>query len=177
MLSNRPSGSKREAALIHCRLDNLLLQVENFYGDDWPNYSPPSTNSMPEPLGDPGKPAAKRGKGRPKKAEPNRLKPYIRHFTFPRDVLRRYPALDDLVRGAAVADAGGNTRPFAKNKFVHLLQCLDEISTEAVQAEMNCSVRHAQKVAMCLRSIERHAFPLANGNWPIYAEENWHPVH
>lgn len=109
--------------------------------------------------------AVKKTKGRPKKAVTNRIKPYLADFMFPKDALERLPLFDDIVTGAVHLDAGGNTRPLSKTMMVSLLQVLDEITTAAVQESTNKSLRHAQRIALCLRIIEGLAFKTSQVRW------------
>jgi hypothetical protein len=80
---------------------------------------------------------------------------------------------DDIVTGAVVADACGKTRPFSKARMGAFLHGLDVISAKVIQEEMKCSLRHAQKVAMCLRNIERHAFDIAEDQWHLSTDTDW----
>lgn len=170
----------------NCRLDNLHLRLENYIqaqrdsstdlGATCRRKSGRSTTHC-DGIKASFQPAStsetKKVRGRPKKVEVNRLKPYLQSFIFPRDALSALPMFDDIVTGTVVADAGGNTRPFSKTRMVAFLQSLDVISTEVIRAEMKCSVRHAQKVAMCLRIIERHAFDIAEEQWHVPTDNDW----
>jgi hypothetical protein len=49
--------------------------------------------------------------------------------------------------------------------MVSLLQVLDEITTAAVQEATSKSLRHAQRIALCLRIIEGIAFKTAQVRW------------
>jgi len=174
---------ERQAKEIHCRLDNLHLRLENYseaYPDEVLSWWNPRCGSSTT-TGDAGKPSpalktapeTKKGRGRPKKIEVNRIKPYLQNFMFASEALSELPMFDDIVSGTVIADAGGNTRPFSKKRMVRFLQNLDIISTAAIQKEMNCSLRHAQKVAMCLRIIERHAFHVARKHWHLPTGADW----
>jgi hypothetical protein len=172
-----------EAIQVNCRLDNLHLRLENHLQRDPTTILrlPSCRNSgsyaaaprvVQADLADAV--ATKKPRGRPKKAEANRLKPYLQNFVFPKDALSALPMFDDIVKGAVVADAGGNTRPFSKSRMIRFLQSLDVISVEAIrQHEPQWSLRHAQKVAMCLRIIERHAFDIAVVQWHIPDDTDW----
>lgn len=165
----------RQAEETHCRLDNLHLQLENYTQanpDEVLSWWNPARASQPI-TGLDTAPGTKKGRGRPKKIEVNRIKPYLQGFMFAGEALSELPMLDDIVSGTVIADAGGNTRPFSKKKMVRFLQNLDVISTEAIREEMQCSLRHAQKVAMCLRIIERHAFEVAIKHWPLPTSTDW----
>ena len=80
---------------------------------------------------------------------------------------------DDIVTGAVSADAGGNTRPLSKTMMVTLLQGLDEITADAIQEHKPMSLRHSQRVAMCLRIIEHAAFKVAQRHWYTPSETDW----
>lgn len=170
----------------NCRLDNLHLRLENYIEShgvqsysslltSWRNGAKKivKNDSTNPPIVSPIALAVRKGRGRPKKVFVNRLRPYLQDFTFPGDALSKLPMFDDVVAGVVVADAGGNTRPFSKSYMVSLLQKLEEISTESVLDEMQCSERHAQKVAMCLRIIERHCFEIAQDYWTPAIETDW----
>jgi len=166
---------ERQAEDAHCRLDNLHLRLENYtqaHPDEVLSWWEPALANLPN-LKPETASGVKKGRGRPKKIEVNRIKPYLQGFMFASDALSKLPMFNDIVSGTVVADAGGNTRPFSKKKMVHLLQSMDIISTEAIQEEMKCSTRHAQKLAMCLRIIERHAFDVAITCWKLPTETDW----
>jgi hypothetical protein len=57
--------------------------------------------------------------------------------------------------------------------MVFLLQVLDEITAEAVQEDIKCSLRHAQRIAMCLRVIELTAYKHARKHWHAPSEAGW----
>lgn len=117
-------------------------------------------------------PAKKKARGAPKKIAPNRLKPYLKNFMFPREALRRLSMFDDIVTGA-VQDSGGNTRPLSKTMMVSLLQGLDHIAADAIKVQTGSSLRHSQRIAMCLRVIERTAFKVAEKHWYLPDEPDW----
>lgn len=117
----------------------------------------------------------RKGRGRPANAHSNSLKPYLQGFNAPGFALAKLPLLDDIVTGALKLDLGGNTRPLGKKTIIRLLQRLDVISTKAVQEYMHltlreCSERHAQKIAQCLRVIEWSAAKVAKTQWPAPTE-------
>ena len=91
---------------------------------------------------------------------------------FPREALEKLPMFDDIVTGA-VKDSGGNTRPLSKTMMVSLLQGLDEIAANVIQKDAHLSLRHAQRIAMCLRVIERAAFKVAETHWYLPSETDW----
>lgn len=166
------SAERREQARaleIHGWLDNLYLLYEN-YRDRNPGGSAVSRTYKRDitPVRSASEtsiePPVKRARGAPKKVVPNRLKPYLTNVMFPCEALQRLPMFDDIVTGA-VKDSGGNTRPLSKKMMVSLLQGLDQIAAKAVQAETGLSLRHSQRIAMCLRIIERTAFKVAERHW------------
>lgn len=171
----RPAGRKAEwegkvrAQEIHGWLDNLHLLHENYIAvkgiagiTGLPLFptAERATVTVPAALV-----STQKTRGRPKKVVPNRLKPYLQNFIFAREALKALSGFDDVVHGAVRLDAGGNTRPLSKTMMVSLLQVLDEITTEAVQENIDCSLRHAQRVAMCLRVIELNAYKVAQNHW------------
>lgn len=115
-------------------------------------------------------PHASKKRGRPKIVHINSLKACLSAFSAPGFALARLPHLDHIVTGAVNLDMAGNTRPLSKKLMVRLLQHLDVISTEAVKEYMHltlrqCSERHAQKIALCLRVIENTLAPIAKTKW------------
>jgi hypothetical protein len=172
-----------EAAQIRCRLDNVHLRLEYYlqrnphtirhWADRRINGRHVASLKIAK-VEHADAVETKKPRGRPKKIEVNRIKPYLQNFIFPKDALSTLPMFDDIITGAVVADAGGNTRPFSKSKMIKLLQSLDFISVEAIrQHEPQWSLRHAQKIAMCLRIIERHAFDIAEVHWPPPGNTDW----
>lgn len=115
--------------------------------------------------------AGPKKRGRPSKAATNSLKHRLSGFNVPGLALAGLPGLDHIVTGAVNLDLDGNTRPLSKKVVISMLQRLDVISTKAVQEYMHltlrqCSERHAQKIAQCLRVIERAAASIAPSQWP-----------
>jgi hypothetical protein len=138
----------RDGANLH--LDNLLLRLDNQLAGGRIRYAPFKPTRIIRPTM--SKPP-KQGRGRPTLRMVNGLKPFIKHLVYAKDVLR-LPGLDDIMSGAVAFDCAGNTRPLNKKKLAALLQRLELITAEEVQKEMrNCSLRHAQKVASCLRTV------------------------
>lgn len=173
---------RAEALQINCRLENQHLILENFVSLQHGYVIGPETRSRH--IGRESVQTTKvdvclvaekckKTRGRPKKITVNRLKPYLSGVIFLKDALKVLPMFDDIVTGAVTSDAGGNTRPYSKERMVHFLQGLDVIAAEAVMNELGGSLRNAQKVAMCLRIIERHAFSIAKDCWPLPVETNW----
>lgn len=162
---------------IHCWLDNLHLRLENYVAvkgkSDITGFSPCLAFER-APVNVPSaQPPMQKRKGRPKKVVTNSLKPYLQNFIFAREALQALSGFDDIVHGAVRLDAGGNTRPLSKTMMVSLLQILDEITTEAVRESIGGSVRHAQRVAICLRVIERTAYKVAQIHWYVPTEADW----
>jgi hypothetical protein len=152
-------------------LDNLLLRSENYTkrtGRHPPIYcyAPISTC---EPLGQ------KRARGRPSKATRNDLKVYLQNYMTAKQALDALPMLDDIVTGAVQLDLGGNTRALNKKLMIEMLQRIDIITAEVVQEWMQGSLRHAQKIATCLRTIVMLAKRVA-GSWPAPVDECGHWV-
>jgi hypothetical protein len=116
-------------------------------------------------------PSKPTGRGQPRKVRNNSLKPYLQGYNSPGHALYNLPQFDDIVTGTLKTDLGKNARPLSKKVVISLLQRLDVISTVAVQEYMHltlrsCTERHAQKIAQCLRVIERGAKTLAETKWP-----------
>jgi len=167
---------------IHGLLGNLHLRYESFLvrNNGRPRVPHPYIFSKAEHTSiehavtsEATEPIAKRGRGRPKKLMPNRLKPYLNDYIFPREALERLPMFDDIVTGAVRLDAGGNTRPLSKMMMVSLLQVLDEVSAQAIQEDKQLSLRHSQRIAMCLRIIESASFEVAQKHWHMPSEASW----
>ncbi|MGJ7916366.1 hypothetical protein ACI48D_12940 [Massilia sp. LXY-6] len=163
---------------IHGWLDNLHLLHENYIatnsdrrGITQPRCSS-GANTEQAIAVKATESVAKKARGAPKKVALNRLKPYLKHFIFPREALAGLPMFDDIVTGA-VKDSGGNTRPLSKTMMVSLLQGLDQITAEAIQEDKGLSLRHSQRIAMCLRIIERTAFKVAQAHWYAPSEVDW----
>lgn len=177
--ATRQAGWERQARAheIHGWLDNLHLRYENYIvrNSDRPRIFPSCGSGTSAEQAVTVKavgPVAKKVRGAPKKVVPNRLKPYLKHFMFPREALERLPMFDDIVTGA-VKDSGGNTRPLSKTMMVSLLQGLDQIAAGAIQEDTGLSLRHSQRIAMCLRIIERTGFKVAQTHWYIPNETDW----
>jgi hypothetical protein len=180
----RPAGRKAEyerkarAEEIHGWLDNLHLCYENYVAT-----ASSSAATALRPLShmttdatstaQVAMPVVKKARGRPKKSVTNRLKPFLKNFIFPRDALAALPMFDDIVTGAVRLDAGGNTRPMSKTMMVSLLQVLDEVTTEAIQEVIHCSLRHAQRLAQYLRIIEQAGFKAAQQRWHAPSGNDW----
>jgi hypothetical protein len=112
-----------------------------------------------------------RARGRPVILLPNSIKAHLASFSAPVHALSKLPGLDAIVTGAVNLDYYGNTRPLSKKLVLVLLRRIDVISTAEIQTYMHCSLRqctsrHAQRLAQCLRVIERAAAKLARTQWP-----------
>jgi hypothetical protein len=133
-----------------------------------------SIGGWAEPNSDVAKPAeGKRKRGRPTMSHANSLKTCLAGFNAPGLALASLPYLDQIVTGAVNLDMDGNTRPLSKKLVVSLLQRLDVITAQAVREYMHltlrqCSERHSQKIALCLRVIENAAATIAKTKWPIH---------
>lgn len=168
--------SRARAREIRGQLDNLhlLYELHTQKGGEPIRFATPVSRTYTNVCQAQGtSPGPKLGRGRPKKVVVNRLKPYLQRFIFPKDALLHLPMFDDIVAGTVRADMGGNTRSFGKTIIVSFLQRLDVLSAEAVQEEMKGSLRNAQKMAMCLRIIEREAFKVAEKHWYHSSDIDW----
>jgi hypothetical protein len=126
----------------------------------------PSIGTTEAPTG------GKKKRGRPATVHANSLKACLSSFDAPGFALAGLPFLDQIVTGAVNLDMDGNTRPLSKKLVVSLLQRLDVISAEGVREYMRltlrqCSERHAQKIAQCLRVIETALANVAKTKWPV----------
>lgn len=166
-----------QAHEIHGWLDNLHLRYENYIAGNSNRPAVPLscgsiTNAEQAVTVKTVGPVVKKARGAPKKVFPNRLKPYLKNFMFPRDALGRLPMFDDIVTGA-VKDSGGNTTPLSKTMMVSLLQGLDEIAAGPIQEDTGLSLRHSQRIAMCLRVIEQASFKVAQKHWYLPSGTDW----
>jgi len=114
--------------------------------------------------------AKPRGRGRPPLVRTNTLKNYLEAYSSPGHALAKLPHLSDIVTGAVNLDYCKNTRPLSIKTVIVLLRRLDMISTQLILDDMqlslrHCSERHAQRLAMCLRIIERAA-QTVKCKWP-----------
>jgi hypothetical protein len=110
-------------------------------------------------------------RGRPAIVHVNTIKPYLQSFSSPGHALAKLPELSDIVTGAVSLDYGNNDKPLGIKTVLVLLRRLDEITSEAIEECMllslrQCSQRHAQRLAQCLRVIERAAARIAKDKWP-----------
>jgi len=116
-------------------------------------------------------------RGRPAIVHVNSIKPYLQSFSSPGHALAKLPQLSDIVTGAVSLDYGNNGRPLGIKTTLVLLRRLDEITSEAIEEYMllslrECTQRHAQRLAQCLRVIERAAARIAKDKWPAPGEVN-----
>jgi hypothetical protein len=116
-------------------------------------------------------PSKGKQRGKPATIHANSLKKYLGSYSSPGHALAELPQLDNIVTGAVNLDFGGNTRPLSKKTVLVLLRRLDVISTANVQEYMllslrQCTERHAQRIAVCLRVIEQAASKIAPAKWP-----------
>lgn len=165
---------QQRAEEIHGWLDNQLLIAENTVAEvtDVTAKTTPCGSDRLALISAVTTPT-KKGRGRPKKIVANRLKPYLQNFIYAAQALERLPDFDNIVTGAVHLDAGNNTRPLSKKMMVSLLQVLDEITTDTVQQALHGSVRHAQRIAQCLRIIERAGLKVAQHRWSVPPEIDW----
>lgn len=110
-------------------------------------------------------------RGRPAIVHANSLKPYLQSFSSPGHALHKLPKLSDIVTGAVSLDYGDNAKPLGIKTVLVLLRRLDEITSEAIQEYMrlslrSCTQRHAQRLAQCLRVVERALSRVAKSEWP-----------
>lgn len=126
----------------------------------------------------PAKSTAKpKPRGRPAIVHVNAIKPYLQSFSSPGHALAKLPQLSDIVTGAVSLDYGNNGKPLGIKTALVLLRRLDEITLEAIEGYMllslrECTQRHAQRLAQCLRVIERAAARIAKDKWPASGEIN-----
>jgi hypothetical protein len=109
-------------------------------------------------------------KGRPPIIHTNALKPYLQSFSSPGHALAKLPRLGSIATGAVSLDYGKNAKPLGIKTALVLLRRLDVISTESILEYMRlslrpCTERHAQRLAQCIRIIERAA-RAAKSEWP-----------
>lgn len=150
----------------------------NFY--DAPQYRAYAPPTLPAaPIAAPKHKAAKTtpqdlptkvSRGRPRIIQANSLKAYLQGHSSPGHALAKLPKLGHIVTGAVSLDYGKNAKPLGIKTALVLLRKLDVISTEAILEYMAlslrpCTERHAQRLAQCVRVIERAARPL-KAEWP-----------
>jgi hypothetical protein len=116
-------------------------------------------------------------RGRPAIVHVNSIKPYLQSFSSPGHALAKLPQLSDIVTGAVSLNYGNNGKPLGIKTALVLLRRLDEITSEAIEEYMllslrECTQRHAQRLAQCLRVIERAAARIAKDKWPAPGEIN-----
>lgn len=68
-------------------------------------------------------------------------------------VTAKLPALMDIIDSVNQLDMGQNTRGLSRTALLSMLASLDDITAQAVRDFMDCSVRHSERVAGCLRVI------------------------
>lgn len=115
-------------------------------------------------------PAKAGRRGRPPIIHTNALKPYLQSFSSPGHALAKLPRLGSIATEAVSLDYGKNAKPLGIKTALVLLRRLNVISTESVLEYMRlssrpCSERHAQRLAQCIRIIERAA-RTAKSEWP-----------
>jgi hypothetical protein len=113
---------------------------------------------------------AKARRGRPRIIQANSLKAYLQGYSSPGHALAKLPKLGHIATGAVSLDYGKNAKPLGIKTALVLLRRLDVMSTEAILAYMAlslrpCTERHAQRLAQCIRVIERAARSL-KAEWP-----------
>lgn len=113
----------------------------------------------------------KKRRGRRPKVVTNRLKCHLQGFDTVQQAFDTLQGLDNIVSGAAQLDREGNTRDLNKYALVSMLRKIDIISTQAVEALMQCDDRHARKVASAMRIINTEALKLS-ALWPAPEERN-----
>jgi len=91
---------------------------------------------------------------------------YLEDYFFIADAIDDLPMLAHLIVGSSLLDYGGNTRPLSTSLLFMLLRNLDVISPAAVKDFRQCSTRHAQKLAQCLRVINTAFNAEANRTYP-----------
>ena len=83
----------------------------------------------------------------------NPVKMYLDGYLCLSDAAEDLPLLRDAIESANLLDLGGSTRPLNSGLLFGMLQYLDLITPQTVMEYMGCGIRHAQKVALCLRVI------------------------
>jgi hypothetical protein len=68
-------------------------------------------------------------------------------------IAEQLPALMNIIDSVNLLDMGGNTRGLSRTALASMLLSLDNITAYGVRDFMNCSVRHSERVAGCLRII------------------------
>ena len=68
-------------------------------------------------------------------------------------IAEQLPALMDIIDSVNLLDMGGNTRGLSRTALISMLLSLDNITAYGVRDFMNCSVRHSERVAGCLRVV------------------------
>ena len=72
---------------------------------------------------------------------------------FTAAVTQQLPMLMEIIDSANRLDMGGNTRGLSRTLLLSMLTNLEVITPVTVRDFMQCSVRHSQRVAGCLRVI------------------------
>jgi hypothetical protein len=103
----------------------------------------------------------KRDTSRCKRTNP--IKMYLDGYLCLSEAAENLPQLRDAIESAKLLDLGGNTRPLASGRLFGMLQQLEVITPGSVKEFMRCSLRHAQKVALCLRVIANAFEKCADG--------------
>lgn len=96
----------------------------------------------------------------------NSLKMYLTHYYSFAELAEDMPMLDDIITGSSLLDLGGNKRPVRRDTLFFLLKELEVITSGGVRAVHDCSVRHSQKLAQCLRVIVNATNAEANRSYP-----------
>lgn len=142
------------------------------------DYHPPMRKAKPNPLAQDLEPfwmsmpaGSRRGVTKPRANPPrkrvvNKCKMYLQ-FIVANDgsddmcigrplnslIEEQLPSLMDIIDSVNLLDMGGNTRGLSRTALLSMLLCLDNITAYGVRDSMNCSVRHSERVAACLRVI------------------------
>jgi hypothetical protein len=83
----------------------------------------------------------------------NAVKMYLDGYLCLSDAAEDLPLLRNIIESANLLDLGGSTRPLNSGLLFGMLQHLDVITSQTVMDFMGGHIRHAQKVALCLRVI------------------------
>lgn len=126
-------------------------------------------------------PVKAKRRGRPPIIRTNSLKAHLQGYSSPGHALAALPELGHIVTGAVNLDYGKNANPLGMKTALVLLRHLDVISTETILEYMElslreCCERHAQRLAQCLRIIER-ATRTAKAQWPEPDERQSSDAH
>ena len=115
---------------------------------------------------------------KPKQFDNSLVVEQLIHYCTLAEASEEFKFLDNIVVGVCNLDLGGNTRPLRLRTVYTILSTQPIITTAVVMEAHQCSERHAQKIAACLRIASKefikHLNRLPNGH--VYSAENWSSV-